>query len=511
MKKIYLLILSGSLLLANSKSILAQQGTLDSTFNGTGKLILAPRASHDNANAIVVQQDSGIIVAGVSQGTSTGFDVIVGRILPSGILDTTFGNSGWVVYDYGGFSDYAYDVDLQSDGKIIVTGAVSKSAANTEFLVIRLNPDGSFDSTFSSTGKAVITINTGEDYAQEAVIQNDGKIVLGGYSKTPGFTFNNATLVRLNSDGSLDTTFGTGGISQPNYPTQSDRIDGLVIKPNGSFIAVGYSGSTSLQGETWGILPDGSIDSSYGTNGRQLISSMNYCKSIAEYNNQYYICGYASGANQSGVIAALNEFGTPISSFGTFGITSVSLNLGVTYVDIKIQADGKIITAGGTTIAQFVGDFILSRFETNGSPDATFGTNGHVTVDFSNNGSDNGQCAAIQPDGKILICGVSIPGANNDMTIARVHALSAPVSVNDLNSINESIKVYPNPVHDHFSLQLPQDIKLLNVEMISATGSKLELKKSGLHDFILPENISSGLYIIHVTTNEKDYLLKVIK
>ena len=163
-------------------SSFAQQGTLDSTFSGDGKLILSPSISHDNANAVVIQPDSSILFTGVTTTQlSTSFDVIIGRLHPDGTLDSSFGTNGYVVRDYNGFTDLAYDIDLTDEGKILVSGSFSTTAAKTQMFVMRLNPNGSYDTAFGDSGIVLPLINSNEDYAKEIVIQPDGKIVLGGY------------------------------------------------------------------------------------------------------------------------------------------------------------------------------------------------------------------------------------------------------------------------------------------------------------------------------------------
>lgn len=497
-----------------SKDIQAQQGTLDTTFHSTGKLVLASSQSNEYANAIAVQADSGMIITGFSETTTTnGNDIIVGRILSDGTMDSLFGTNGWVVYDHAGFSDYAYDVDLQTDGKIVVSGAVSSTSVNKEFFVMRLNTNGTFDTTFASTGKKVFQISTGDDFVSEAVIQIDGKIVLGGYSNSPTNSSSSATFVRLNVDGSLDSTFGTGGISQPDNSTQFERVNDFVLKPNGSFIAVGYSGTTFYLAESWGILSDGTVDSSYGVNGRKIINGMNFANAIGEFNNQYYICGTTASVTQSGIIVAINDIGNDISSFGNAGTTSITMNLGVTYSDLEIQSDGKVVTVGRTKLAQSTPapDIIISRFNLSGIPDVSFGTNGHAVIDLANNSNDNSFSIDIQSEDKIVACGVATQASNDDMCIVRLNATSIPVSVNDFNYLNETVSVFPNPAVDHFFVQLPQGSSLSKVELITVNGTTIVLKKTGSNEIQLPENLMNGLYILRIFAADGIHYFKLIR
>ena len=475
MKKKLLLI--SIFFLTSINLIMAQQGTLDSTFSGDGKLFLAPSASHDNAYGVVVQADSNIVIGGVSiTQSATSFDICAVRVHPDGSIDSTFGTNGYTIYDHAGGFDVAYDIDLQTDGKIIMTGAVSITAANTDMLVVRLNTDGSFDSTFAGNGKLIIPINTSEDYAREAAIQPDGKILIGGYTKTPGFTYNNAVMVRINTDGTLDTTFGTGGIALPNFSTQSETIDAITLTPTGDIRAVGYSwANNTAQGIAMGFFANGSVDSTFGTNGMRNMTGMSYARGIVQRNNKYYVCGNGSVA---GIITAMTEGGVNISTFGSGGNVVVNLFNSVAYNEITTQQDGKIIAGGGTSIAMFQSDFLITRIDTAGVLDATFGVNGNVHLDLGIQTSESLYGLAIQYDGKILGAGTSIVTTNNDMAIVRLNASSTATAVAEIGVDNNSAIVYPNPATNFFTIAFEQNAGVKNISLINSFGQVVFQKQN---------------------------------
>ena len=317
-------------------------------------------------------------------------------------------------------------------------------------------------------------------------------------------------LVRLNTDGSVDSTFGTAGISIPNIPTQSEQIEGLILKPNGSFIAVGYESSISgPHAYLWGILPDGSLDSSFGTNGSLTIFGMGQAKSIVEGNNQYYTCGSSPGGPLIGYVVATTDSGVLIPSFGAFGILRDTLNSGEGFNDIKIQHDGKIVVAGGTTQAS--SDFLVARFNTNSTLDSSFGINGHAAFDLLNQNNENAQGVAIQEDGKIVVCGV-VMQTNNDMAFIRLNGETITTGISQPNLLENSVVIYPNPSNGNFIISSPSPVKNQTVRVINTLG-EIVFKSSLFNESqkeINLRNVSPGIYFVEIAGDEGNTVKKLI-
>ncbi len=157
-------------------------GTLDTTFGTAGKVITHIRDGHNCANAVTLQPDGGIILAGFSSAES-GVDFALARYTSTGQLDQAFNESGIVITDIGGKADVCQAVTLQSDAKIVVAGH-SQSGDKFDFAMARYNADGSLDASFCQQGKALTKISNGNDLAYAAAIQPDGTIVTGGYGWT---------------------------------------------------------------------------------------------------------------------------------------------------------------------------------------------------------------------------------------------------------------------------------------------------------------------------------------
>lgn len=278
-----------------------------------------------------------------------------------GDLDTTFDTDGKVTTDNFG-SDSGQSIVIQTDGKIVVAGRTSSNS--NDFMLARYNTDGSLDNTFDTDGIVTTDIGTSSnDVARDMALQIDGKILVAGFSNVNGN--NDFTVARYNSDGSLDTSFDTDGIVTTDIGSSTnDLAVGVAIQTDGRIVAAGHSGDDFVVVR---YNSDGSLDTNFDTDG---IVSESFSGSSAENS-----------------------------------------------ADVIIQTDGKIVVAGLVLDGADI-DFGIMRFDTNGSLDNTFSTDGKVTVDFLGN-NDIANDLAIQSDGDIIVVGFADNGTNDDFAIAR--------------------------------------------------------------------------------------------
>src|SRR5262245_24661714 len=212
-------------------------GALDPTFGTGGKVTTDLQgSSQDDGQAVAVQADGKIVVAGSFQG----IDFAVVRYNADGTLDATFGTGGKVITNFGpGFTtDAAQDLAIQSDGKIVVVGS-STNSVGTDFAVARYNADGTLDASFGTGG--LVTTNFGGtslDAAQGVAIQADGKIVVTGSSNSAS-PQDDFAVVRYNADGSLDTGFGTGGKVTTDFAGSIDDAFAVALQADGKIVAAG--------------------------------------------------------------------------------------------------------------------------------------------------------------------------------------------------------------------------------------------------------------------------------
>jgi uncharacterized delta-60 repeat protein len=389
-----------------------KDGSPDTGFGTDGK-VTTPLG----AQALAIQSDGKIVVAGNSfNGTKYGFGLA--RYNADGSPDTGFGTGGNAIPTIVGQGDQVSSVAIQSDGKIVVAGYSNVDLtiyAYTDFALVRYNADGSLDTGFGTGGKVTTGIEV-DDVATSVAIQPDGKIVAAGY------TFNGTNydfaLVRYNTDGSLDTGFGTGGkVTTPIGPDSGNLIivaaSGKRVKTTTTFgsndyAAIASNGSTKVKSIV--IINDGDVVTTFGSN--------DYANSMAiQPDGKIVLAGCALSTVFA--LARYNTDGSLDTGFGTGGKVTTAIGPGNDDhgESVAIQSDGKIIVAGYSYNGSNF-DFGLARYNTDCSLDAGFGTGGKVTTAIGP-GNDYAVGVAIQPDGRIVVAGPSDNGTTGTIAIVR--------------------------------------------------------------------------------------------
>jgi uncharacterized delta-60 repeat protein len=240
-------------------------GSLDTSFNGTGKVTTPMGAGNDRASALARQPDGKLVVAGHSSNGSND-DLALARYNPDGKLDASFNGTGKVTTAIGLGDDSANALVLQPDGKIVVAGQ-TYDGSQFAFALVRYNPDGKLDTSFNGTGKVVTAIAPGYDQANALVLQPDGKLVAAGASHIGSqFVY---SLARYNPNGKLDTNFGTGGKVTTPIGSILDVAETLVLQPDGRLIAAGYSYQGPARVFSLARYnPNGKLDTSFGSEGK---------------------------------------------------------------------------------------------------------------------------------------------------------------------------------------------------------------------------------------------------
>jgi uncharacterized delta-60 repeat protein len=371
---------------------LLSAGTLDTTFNLTGYAL--PGSS--TAYTVQIQPLNGdILAAGEASGGNAGnFRVVA--LTPSGALDRSFGSNGSMTTDFAGKEDRAQDMAVMPDGRIVVAGWADTGTGqvNYDIAVARYLPSGALDTSFGNgTGKVTTNISTysttgtfnEQDGAYAVVVQDDGKIVVGGYSRTGQGTFE-GVLVRYNTDGTLDTTFNPSG-----------RMPGVV------------------EINLLNINQDEVFD----------VAILPYPKNPA--NDKIVTVGTAypldasGNSHQSVVVARYNLNGSPDTSFNTSGQTVTTMSGNISGACMALQSDGSVVVGGSYTPQSGApSELALLRYTAAGVLDSTFGTGGVVLYNDPTGTSDAGHSVAIQPgNGEILFAGASYTSSSESTILAR--------------------------------------------------------------------------------------------
>lgn len=400
---------------------------LDSTFGSNGKITTDFFSAEDKANAIAIQSDGKIVVAGVAYNGADA-DFAIARYETSGMLDTSFASTGKVTTNISA-NDEARSLAIQSDGKIVVAGTTSTTTAS-QIAVARYNTDGSLDTTFSGDGKVITLISLTHDEANGVVIQTDGKVVVGGSTKT-GSNFDFA-LVRYDTAGTLDTTFSADGKVTTPMGTGEDRGASLSYRSDGTLLLAGSSkNGTTNDYALARYLTTGALDTSFGSTGKVisnfLTSPTSSDESIFAVGRQadgkVVAAGFLNaGATDLILLARYTTAGLLDTTFGSNGKATVSF----TDTSGTYNAQGRAIALesnGGMYLAGFVApdagfDFSLTHFDAEGTVDPGFGDSGTITTDVAAQ-ADEALGVVLQSDGKILVAGRAFNGSNYDFALTR--------------------------------------------------------------------------------------------
>lgn len=330
-------------------------GTLDPTFGSGGTVLTGFGGSLSAAADVAVQPDGKILAVGFVAG-----DFGIARYNANGMLDPTFGTGGLVTTDFGGF-DQANGVALQPDGKVVVVGPLQGTIG-----VARYNSDGSLDATFGSGGKVVTDASPSFDGAFDVAIWS-GKIVVGGGTGLYGSGASDFQVVRYNADGSLDPSFGGGGIVTTDFGG-SDSIFGIAVTTDGKITA---AGGTTSPGDfaVARYNSDGSLDSTFDGDGKTTTDFAGGTDDlgngvVVQPDGSITVAGIAGSGFASTAFAVVRyaAAGGLDSAFGSGGKATAVFGKPINNAfDIVAQPDGKVVVAGGTADSTG-GDFALARF-----------------------------------------------------------------------------------------------------------------------------------------------------
>jgi len=326
------------------------------------------------AQSVTVQADGKILVAGYTGYKRYDFALV--RYNPDGSLDTSFSGDGKVTTDFGGSSDSGHSVTVQSDGKILVAGSKGFTLFNNRnFALARYNPDGSLDTSFSGDGKVTTDFGGKEDPGHSVTVQADGKILVAGYShRYDGSGGPGLALARYNTNGSLDTSFSGDGKVTTDFGGYGYGYDvgySVTVQADGKILVAGSSSGNDFALARYNV--NGSLDTSFDGDGKVTTGFGGYFGS--DYDDGY---------------------------------------------SVTVQADGKILVAGSSGSEGYA-FFVLARYNPDGSLDTSFSGDGKVTTDFGGN-YDSGYSVTVQADGKILMAGKSAGYSGNRFALARYNS-----------------------------------------------------------------------------------------
>jgi uncharacterized delta-60 repeat protein len=375
--------------ITSNSPALAEAGSLDRSFGSMGRVTTSFPAGGAWGNAVAIQADGKIVVAGSVDGAFA-----LARYDADGSVDTSFGSSGLVTTSFAVGDAWGNALAIQANGQIVAGGS-----AGGRFALARYTTDGSLDSSFGSGGRLTTWFAGGGAWVNAVAIQPDGKIVAAGGD---GRKF---ALARYDTNGALDNRFGADGRVRTDFgPQAKDYVIGATLQADGKIVAAGKSGYE------WFALAkyrtDGSLDPSFGNQGRIRTRFGPGVRASADdvavqADRKIVVAGWAGNSYVSFALARYLPSGSLDHSFGGDGRVMTNFGPDAEAAEgVAIQSDGRIVAVGE---ANYYRTFALARYLKDGSLDASFGNGGKVKTTFS--GDAWASAVAIQADGRIVAAG----------------------------------------------------------------------------------------------------------
>lgn len=346
-------------------------GTLDTTFNGNGTVVTGIAGASDIAKAIAVQPDGKIIAAGTCY---TGnfmvprTDFCVARYLANGALDTSFNGTGKLLTPMGSSGGRAGAVALQPDGKIVLTGDCNSNVSIRSFCTVRYLSNGSLDTSFNGTGKVFTEVNTSESVANAMTLQSDGKLIIAGYCGSG----HNFCAARYLSNGTLDSTFSGNGIAQTVVGTASSSASTVAVQPDSKIVLAGLCANSAVY-EFCALryLSDGTLDVAFNGDGQLMTSIGNNGVTSAstlaltlQADGKLLIAGTCDNGSDDFCLVRYGPNGGVDTSFNGSGKVTTQMT---PYPDnasaLALQPDGKIVVAGYCGNSNIEFNFCAARYD----------------------------------------------------------------------------------------------------------------------------------------------------
>ncbi len=366
----------------------ATPATLDNSFSSDGKQRLVTGLGSSSGNAAANYPGNKIVVAGQCEVNAGDKDFCVWRFNENGSADNTFSGNGSQIFNVSGVVDKANAIAVQQDGRIVVAGICTLSG-NNDFCVARLMPDGSLDNSFDNNGRLATNIN-GDDVAQAVSIRRDGGIVVAGSCKS-GTNDSDFCFARYLPNGALDVNFfGGDGFRTFDMFGQDDTLAALLVQTDNRAILAGSckpSSGANTQFCVARLFASGQGDSEFDSDGKRAIdvlagATQTLGGAALQPDGKIVLAGTCAAMSIRLFCAVrLNSDGSNDASFGNNGIAILlNYNNDAFVQSVSVQPDGKIVIAGYCDSGSNNYDFCWDRMNPDGSRDASVGAATPVTA-----------------------------------------------------------------------------------------------------------------------------------
>lgn len=432
----------------------ATAGELDSSFGIDGRAAIEIGTHGDRAQAIVIQPDGKILLGGSSADSSSlAYSLI--RLLPDGSLDSSFNGDGKVLLNLSAGDDEILALALTVDGDIFAGGYTTRGR-DRDFTLLRFNSDGSLDTGFGDQGKVVTSVGNSNDEITALAVDEDGALLVAGSAE--GTLGRVIVLGRYLADGRLDPSFSDQGLSLIGIGIDV-VAQGLVIRDDGSAVISGsYADGEIIRMVLAGFTPEGLIDSGFGENG---VAVTKYTRQISEgyglfqdKDGDLFVAGSVGvEGGRSAAVFRFTDQGTPETSFGEDGalIAEIGSEDDVFY---SLAGNETSLHASGFTTTSNNRDFLLVSYEQGAGEQSLSledGTNSSapqpevVTTSFVS-GESMSYAMAIQKDGKVVTVGTSGDDDNTSMAVSRYKVAGSLTPT--MKSVATNVNISTLPLSD---------------------------------------------------------------
>ena len=503
------------LVFSNARS---QAGTLDSSFGNNGIVYCETQYDYEHAPLHSIMDAQGRILTVSRADNDSGFFLI--RHLITGLRDTSFGSNGQVLVNAGHIS-YDAILFIQGDSSILVASTIQHLPDTnwnlSELSILRLLPDGSPDISFGNQGTTIIDFDQGE-WVGGIAVQQDGKMIVSGRTGWSIWGGGNTdpVLIRLLANGMPDSSFGIAGTMVTALSPSFSNGGPVAILPDGKILQ-------TVSGSTLALLrfeSNGTPDTSFGNDGihvDSIVPSPIGISDMALLEDHSFLTAGVEGDCFGGLCpyGALRKFipnGFADAAFADQGLAAINGESfeGAALYSIKIQSDNKIIATGIKSH-----ELLLARFTPEGIPDSAYAKEGISVIAEINDWGWKPVEVYLYPDDKVTVVGMVYNPYNQEIDsskvfIARFHNVGDNTATNDPNANPHVVSVYPNPSNDYITFDLSKAALSHSEIFIYNSGGILLKRVSALYSAQLripvDEIGSDGMYFYTMRTNDQPFL-----
>jgi uncharacterized delta-60 repeat protein len=476
----------------------------DLTFGTDGVALYSAPANTDGIRGIATQSDGKIVAIGNKNNTH----FYVMRLNVDGSLDSTFGQNGFIEDNLIGES-LGTNIEVDHLDRIIITGNVYHGFGQEDLFVVRTLPNGTYDNTFGLNGVFIAYTAVLPAWKHSGGLEirflNDGSIIIGGIFSDQSNDFDVA-VYKITPNGQFDYSFGVNGYVFYQVSGHNSLLD-MFIQDDGKILFTGIAFNPVLI-PVIRLNTDGSLDNTFGNNGMALHDFTTNCQTGAAVrqlaNKKILVAGTMGPCSQKDCfIYRLDENGLIDPSFGNNGFAFFDNGMSEGVTSLQLLPNGDILLLGGSNV-----DFLIVCYDSSGILKTNFGNSGKLIIDL-NGYSDGMRSTCMQSDGKILLTGLSYNLINNMFTgylpFVRLNSFYSPL--NELSEIENHFALFPNPTSDQLTISLRENRSNTKCTIIDNLGKEvMEFNVSEGDNTIDINNLDKGIYNVKIDSKNIKFI-----